>query len=103
MYHKFSLNSFQYPLIKYLASDKDKLFEFAQSSQQENWKTAVYTLNRTLELITDYAICTLGFKKVILEDNIVLLKEGEYLEQDPLTILKVFFHPEHTKSTPFVY
>jgi len=58
--------------------DQDKLFEFAQSSQQENWKTAVYTLNRTLELITEYAICTLGFKKVILEDKIVLLKEGAF-------------------------
>ena len=74
---KLSLNSFQYSLINCLASDQDKLFEFAQSSQQENWKTAVYTLNRTLELITEYAICTLGFKKVILEDKIVLLKEGE--------------------------
>ena len=57
--------------------DQDKLFEFAQCSQQEDWKTAVYTLNRTLELITEFAIVTLGFKKVILEDKIVLLKEGQ--------------------------
>ena len=57
--------------------DQDKLFQFAKCSQQENWIKAVYTLNKTLELIIEFAICTLGFKKVILEDKIVLLKERE--------------------------